>query len=386
MLTAFFLHAHIFKSSSLVSPMYPLFVFPQHPIRLPYEINRNHKGQYIRRREGVEQSVQAKENRQDHRQGNAEDDLSGQRNDCGRRRPAQRLQIDERPLVYHGQNHHTQVDTEAFHRKFRIIRALVRRSEDADELGREAFHNERCCQSNHCLRGQQIGKQFSSPVLPPCSNVVSHHRNTSCGGSHSHRDGDLEELHHDSQYSQRNLHVLRLPEDRVQSGVFHAHVLHRRHGDHQGNLGQKAGKAKGQKTFHQTSPDSQTAPLQFHSLHVKQIPHREDCGQDLPHDRGDCSSHHSHFQRIDKNRIQNQIRQCSEHCGKHSELGASVRADDGIHRLPEHIERDTQRNPEKVFVCARTGSFVHLPSEHGQDGIHENQVNRRHQDTDGNTQ
>ena len=84
--------------------------------------------------EGVQQPVQAPE--EGERIGSATPKtISRVRGDHGGfHRLAQRLEEDERSLVDGGQDHHAQINPKAFDRKRRIIDALIRGAENADQL------------------------------------------------------------------------------------------------------------------------------------------------------------------------------------------------------------------------------------------------------------
>lgn len=77
-------------------------------------------------------------------------------------------------------------------------------------------------------------------------DVVAHHRDAPRRQPHRDRDDNLEKLHHDSQHRHGDLSVLRLSEDGVQSAAAQGHILNRRHGHNQRNLGQKAAHAQRQ--------------------------------------------------------------------------------------------------------------------------------------------
>ena len=61
----------------------------------------------------------------------------------------------------------------------------------------------------------------------------------------------------------------------------------------------------------------------------------------------------------------------------HSKFRAAIAADYRVHGLPEHIERDAQRDIEEVFLCERMGFLVDGASEQGKDGFAENEVDCR---------
>ena len=62
-------------------------------------------------------------------------------------------------------------------------------------------------------------------------------------------------------------------------------------------------------------------------------------------------------------------------------LGVAVGTDDGVHGLPEHIERNAQRDIEEVFLRVAEGLLIHRAAEHGDDGVCENEVYRRQNKT-----
>lgn len=88
----------------------------------------------------------------------------------------------------------------------------------------------------------------------------------------------------------------------------------------------------------------------------------------------------------DENRIENQIGHCSRHCGNHSKSRASVRTDDRVHGLAEHIKRNAKGNIEKVFLRIIEGFLVDTAAEHGQNRVHENKVDHSKNNTDQNTE
>jgi len=67
-------------------------------------------------------------------------------------------------------------------------------------------------------------------------------------------------------------------------------------------------------------------------------------------------------------------------------FGAPVRADDRVHRLAEHVKRDAQRDPEKVFARQAVGLLVHPTAERGDEAILEEQVRRRQSQADADRQ
>ena len=72
--------------------------------------------------------------------------------------------------------------------------------------------------------------------------------------------------------------------------------------------------------------------------------------------------------------------------GGHCELGTAVGADNGIERLPKHIERYAQGNPEKVFLGVVKGFSVDLPAEQDQNRLLEYQIESRQKKAGYDTQ
>ena len=64
----------------------------------------------------------------------------------------------------------------------------------------------------------------------------------------------------------------------------------------------------------------------------------------------------------------------------HSKSRTSVRTDDRVHRLAEHIKRDTGSDPEEVILCVPEGLFINRTSEHGEDRIREDEIQDHDQD------
>ena len=119
---------------------------------------------------------------------------------------------------------------------------------------------------------------------------------------------------------------------------------------------------------------------------MEQIPDRQRRRKNLSKNGSDRRARHAHFQRIDENRVKNDIHDRAGHCGRHRKAGASVRTDNGVHRLSEHIERDAERNPEKVFPRMGEGLLVDASAEERQNRVHEQQVQRRQNDACNQTE
>lgn len=97
---------------------------------MPDDHSGDQEGENVRCGEGVQQTVQAEEKRQNDGESNTQNDLAGHGNNPGEQGLAQSLKVDKGTLVHHGQNHHAQVDTEALDGKGGVISALVARAED----------------------------------------------------------------------------------------------------------------------------------------------------------------------------------------------------------------------------------------------------------------
>ena len=137
--------------------------------------DRQDKGQYVRRREGIEHAVQTKEARKQDRQEDAEDDLPYQRQDHGRPGLAQGLQIDEGALVDHGQHHHAEIDPEAADGEGGVIGALIARPKNADELLRQKLYDQQGDKADQCFPSKQHDEQPLRPVLAPGADVIADH-------------------------------------------------------------------------------------------------------------------------------------------------------------------------------------------------------------------
>ena len=110
---------------------------------------------------------------------------------------------------------------------------------------------------------------------------------------------------------------------------------------------------------------------------MAQIPDRKDGSQDLADHRRHRGSHHAPVKSEDENRVQNDVDHRARQRGYHGESRTSVRPDDRIHGLPEHIKRDSKRNIEEVFLRIPEGFFIYPAAEQGQYPIPEYQINDR---------
>ena len=94
-------------------------------------------------------------------------------------------------------------------------------------------------------------------------------------------------------------------------------------------------------------------------------------------DRGHCRTRHAPFEYEDENGIEDDVNDGAGECGDHGELGVSVRADDGVHSLPEHIERDAQGDIEEVFLRVMESFFVNCAAEHSNNVVRKNEIDCR---------
>ena len=114
---------------------------------------------------------------------------------------------------------------------------------------------------------------------------------------------------------------------------------------------------------------------------MKEIPDRESRRENLSGHGGDGGAHHAHLQRKDEDRVKDDVRYGSRDCRDHGETGAAVRADDRVHRLPEYIEGDAQRDPEEVLLRAGIGFRVDSAAEEREDRLHGQKIQGRQDQT-----
>ncbi len=358
----------------------------QLPVGAADDQHRNGEGQQIRHGEGVQNAVQTPDNRHQNGQEDTKDDLPEHGNGSGFSGLAQSLQIDEGTLIHRGQRQHTQVDSEAADGKRCIVCALVGSAEDVNELLGEHFHNKQCHQTHEELTGQQVSKQLLCAILPFGTDVVADDGNTAGSHANGNRDSDLEELHDDAQNGKGDLGIRSLTKDGVQGTILGTHILDSGHREHQRDLSKEAGEAQGQELLHKTAPDAKAGFVQLYRLHMQQIPNGKSGSYHLTCDGGDGRAGNTQLraaeQAVDHNGVQNHIDDGAGNSAAHGELGASVRADDGVHGLAEHIERDAQADVEEILLGEGIGLRVDLGTKHGQNLFREAKVSC-HQDQAG---
>lgn len=200
-------------------------------------------------------------------------------------------------------------------------------------------------------------------------NEDTHHTN------HNGND-DLEKLHHDSYDRHGDLGVLRLTKDGVQSAILPKHIIDGCHRRHQRDLRQEAASAKRNEPPNDCPAGTEAAFFQPNRLHMAEIPNRKNRCQDLSQHRGDCGAHHTPAKTENEQRVQDNVDHGACQCGDHGEFGAAIGADNGVHGLTEHIERDTQGNPEEVFPGLNKGLLVDSAAKGCQNLVRKNQVDR----------
>ena len=110
---------------------------------------------------------------------------------------------------------------------------------------------------------------------------------------------------------------------------------------------------------------------------LQQIPHCKDRREHLPDHRRNSRAHHAPLEAEDENRVKDDVDDSARQRGDHGKLGVAVRADDGVHGLSEHIERNAQRNIEEVFLRMMKGLLIDRAAEHGNNAVRKKQIHRR---------
>lgn len=261
---------------------------------------------------------------------------------------------------------------------------LVRRAENADELAGEKFHADERGRADRRFRKKQIREQLFRPVLPPRADIVARDRNASCRAADRNRNDNLEKFHDDSEDGKRNLREFGLRENLVPRAVLRAHILNRSHRRDKRNLRKKARYAERKKPARDARRQHETARAQPDRLHPAQIAERKKRGENLPEHCRHRRAHHSPLAHENKNRVKDDVYDRARNRAEHRKLRASVRADNRVHRLPEHVERNSGRNPEKIFLCIPERLAVHPPAEKRDDFVLKNQVDRRNDKARGN--
>ena len=260
------------------------------------------------------------------------------------------MQEDEAGLVDARKRQHAKIDTEGADGKVRIVRALIGRAENADELPGEELHQNERRKAHKRLPGKKLCKKRLHARFQPGSHVEAHNRDTARRHADDDGNDDLEKLHHDSDDCHWDLRILRLRKNLIQRAVFAEHVVDRSHCRNEGDLREKARYAEPQRPAANRAIQPEILLGEIYDLHVTQIPHRE-CRRDgLPDDGRDGGSHHAPAEAEDKDKIQNDVRQRAGERRDHRKARTAVGADDGVHRLTEHVKRDTDGDIEEIFL------------------------------------
>lgn len=137
----------------------------------------------------------------------------------------------------------------------------------------------------------------------------------------------------------------------------------------------------------------QTPPVQckvggcgLDALHVQQIPDGKRGRHDLPDDRCDSRAHHAPLETKDKYRVEDDIGDCARQSGDHGKRWASVRTDDGIHGLAEHIKRKAQRDVKEILLCKAEGLRVDRTAEHRKNAVRKTQIQHSQNKASGRDQ
>lgn len=113
---------------------------------------------------------------------------------------------------------------------------------------------------------------------------------------------------------------------------------------------------------------------------MQQIRRRQHGREDLADDRRDGRAHHAPPAREDEDGVEDDVAHRARQQRQHGIARAAVGADDGVHRLAEHVKRDAERDPEAVFARVGERLGVDRRAERCQDRIHEDEVHRHEHD------
>ena len=168
--------------------------------------------------------------------------------------------------------------------------------------------------------------------------------------------------------------VLLLPEHRIQRAVLTEHVVDGRHCRHKADLGEKAGDAQRQRLPADVSVQGIVAGRGLDDFHVQQIPDGERGRRHLTDHRRHGRAHHAPFEAEDENRVEDDVDDGAGQRGDHGKFRVSVCADDGVHRLSEHIKRNTERDIEEILLRMTEGLLVDRAAEHGDDAVGKDEI------------
>ncbi len=334
----------------------------------------DHGCQQIGDGHGIQHAVQSEKNRKQKREAHAENELTHHGQHGRRRRFSHRLQKDKRRLVHTGKNHHAQIRTERFDREIGIIGAFVRGAENPDQRMREAFHDQQRDGADGGFTNQQQRKKPAHPVGPLCAHIEPYDGDTARRHADDDRDHDLKEFHHDPDDRHRDLRVLLHTENGIQRAVFADHVVDGRHRRDERDLRKKAAKPERNDPADHLAFQYEGTLIKRYALQPEQIPYGKRGGNDLPDHSRNGGAGHTPFENENEYGIKDHIQHRAEQRRRHSEPRAAVRADHRIHRLSEHIERKTERDPEEILFGQLIGFLIDARTEHRDNAVGEDQI------------
>ena len=109
---------------------------------------------------------------------------------------------------------------------------------------------------------------------------------------------------------------------------------------------------------------------------MQQIPHCQRCRDQLTDDGSHRCAHHAPAEAENEDGVQNDVQRRTRKGGHHGKPRIAVGTDDGIHGLPKHIKRHTQRDIKEILLGVVVGLGVHRSAEHGKNGVRKNQIER----------
>ena len=263
---------------------------------------------------------------------------------------------------------------ERFDGEVGIVAAFVGCAENGDQLTGETFCEDERSRAHQRFGNQQHGEQLPHARFLFRTHVVADDGNTAC--RHADHDGNdnLEELHHDAHHRHGDLGVLLLPEHRIQRAVLTKHIVDGCHRRHKADLGEEAGNAQRQHLSADIPAQGIVAERGLDDFHVQQIPDGERGRRHLTDHRRHGRAHHAPFEAEDENRVEDDVDDGTGQRGDHGKFRVSVCADDGVHRLSEHIKRNAQRDIEEIFLRVTEGFLIDRAAEHGDDAVGKKEI------------
>ena len=167
---------------------------------------------------------------------------------------------------------------------------------------------------------------------------------------------------------------MRLSKHGVHCAVFTKHIVDGSHRRHKADLGEEAGDAQRQHLSADIPAQGIVAGRGIDDFHVQQIPNGESSRCDLTDHRRHSRAHHTPFEAEDEDGVEDDVDHSACQRGNHGEFRVSVCADDGVHRLSEHIKRNAQRDIEEIFLRVTEGLFVDRAAEHGDDAVGKKEI------------